>query len=183
MESRHDHWIAVKHILRYLCGTIYHCLRYVAGNEIRLLGYTDFDWASSVGDGKSTTSGCFCLVSAMVSWMSKRQDSVALGIADAEYMATNEVSREAVWLRKLLADLFEGALDSTIICCDNQSCIKLSENLVFCARLKHIMIKYHYIRSIVQDGAVKLQYISTGEQVADADVLTKSLLKGKHEYF
>jgi ATP sulfurylase len=72
-------------------------------------------------------------------------------------------------------------LDPTVIYCDNQSCIKLSENPVFHDRSKHIEIRYHFIRDRVQKGAVKLQYVSTNEQVAD--ILTKGLSKGKFEYF
>lgn len=55
----------------------------------------------------------------MVSWMSKKQDSYALSSVEVEYIATDKVGQEAVWLRKLLTDIFEGPLDSTIICCDN----------------------------------------------------------------
>ena len=54
-------------------------------------------------------------------------------------------------------------LKPTVIHCDNQSCVKLSKNLVFHDRSKHIEIKYHYIRDMVQRGAVKLLYIATDE--------------------
>jgi hypothetical protein len=75
-------------------------------------------------------------------------------------MVASLVSCEAIWLCKLLAGLFGQVLEHTVIYCDNQSCIKLSENLVFHDRSKHIEIKYHFIRDMVQKGAVKLQYIS-----------------------
>ena len=68
-----------------------------------------------------------------------------------------------------------------MIYCDNQSCIKLTENLVFHDRPKHTEIRYHFIRDYVQQGAVKLEYISTDEQVAD--ILMKSLPRGKHVFF
>ena len=68
-----------------------------------------------------------------------------------------------------------------VIHCDNQSCIKLSENLVFHDRSKHIEIRYHFIRDYVQRGAVQLQHVCTVEQVAD--ILTKALGRGKHVYF
>jgi hypothetical protein len=68
-------------------------------------------------------------------------------------------------------------LRPTVIYCDNQSCIKLSENPVFHDRSKHIEIRYHFIRDYVQRGAVELQFISTDEQVAD--ILTKALGRGK----
>jgi hypothetical protein len=70
---------------------------------------------------------------------------VALSTTEAEYITLNVVVHEAVWLRKLLADLFGHVLDSTIIHCDNQSCVKLSENSVFHDKSKHVEIKYHYI--------------------------------------
>ena len=59
--------------------------------------------------------------------------------------------------------------------------MKLSENPVFHDKSKHIKIKYHYIKDMVQRGAVKLQYVATDEQIAD--VLTKSLARVKFEYF
>ena len=106
---------------------------------------------------------------------------MALSSAEAEYMAANVASCEALWLRKLLSGLFDEELSPTVIYCDNQSCIKLTENPVFYDRTKHIEIKYHFIRDWVQKGAVKLEYVSTDEQVAD--ILTKSLPWGKHVYF
>jgi ATP sulfurylase len=106
---------------------------------------------------------------------------MALSSAEAEYVAAWSACGEAVWLRKLIAGLFDLELEETCIFCDNQSCIKLSENPVCHDRSKHIEIKYHYVRDMVQKGAVKLQYISTDEQVAD--VLTKPLSRVKFEYF
>ena len=69
---------------------------------------------------------------------------MALSTAKEEYIATYSASCEAIWLRKLLYDLFDIELDDTCIYCDNQSCVKLSENLVFHKNSKHIKIKYHY---------------------------------------
>ena len=106
---------------------------------------------------------------------------MALSSAEAEYMATSQASCEAIWLRKLLVGLFGRELRPTMIYCDNQSCIKLSENLVFHDRSKHIEIRYHFIRDWVQRGAVRLAYVSTDDQVAD--ILTKSLPKGKQVRF
>ena len=68
-----------------------------------------------------------------------------------------------------------------IIHCDDQSCIKLSENLVFHDRSKHIEMRYHFIKDLVQRGAMKLQYIRIDEQIAD--ILTKPLTASKFVYF
>jgi hypothetical protein len=105
--------------------------------------------AGSAVNRKSTSGCCFTLGSAMVSWCSRKHSSVVLSTAEAEYIALSVAVREAVWLRKLLADLFDHEKDSTIIHCDNQSCVKLSENPVFHDKSKHIEIKYHYIRDMV----------------------------------
>jgi hypothetical protein len=105
-------------------------------------------------DQKCTSGCCFTLGSAMVSWCSKKQSYVALSTAEAEYIALSVAVRKAVWLHKLLIDLFDHEMDPTIIHCDNQSCVKLSENHVFHNRSKHIEIKYHYIRDMVQRKAI-----------------------------
>ena len=81
---------------------------------------------------------------------------MALSIAEAEYAVACLTRCEAVWLRKLPYDLFDLQLDATCIYCENQSCVKLSENTLFHDKSKHIKIKYHYIRDMVQRGVVKL---------------------------
>ena len=101
--------------------------------------------------------------SGVISWFIRKKSYVELSTAEAEYVVACSASCEAVWLRKLLSDIFDLQLDATCIHCDNQSCVKLSENLVFHDKLKHIEIKYHYIMDIVQRGAVKLQYVATKE--------------------
>ena len=80
-----------------------------------------------------------------------------------------------------MSGLFNLDLDTTVILCDNQSCIKMTANPVFHDTSKHIEIMYFYIRDMMQKGAIKLQYVSTDEQVAD--VLTKPLSRVKFEHF
>ena len=117
----------------------------------------------------------------MISWFSRKQSNVALSTTEAKYIAAWSASCEAIWLRKLMSGIFDLELDTTVILCDNQSCIKMTENPVFHDKSKHIEIRYFYIRDIVQKGAINLQYVSTDEQVAD--VLTKPLSRVKFEYF
>jgi hypothetical protein len=143
-------------VLRYLRGTIGYGLRYVSGGEVRLQGYIDSNWAGSAVDRKSTSRCCFSLGSAMLSWFSRKQTFVALSTAETEYIAASVACHEAVWLRKLLAGLFDQELEMTLIHCENQSCVKLWKNPVFHDKAKHVEIKYHLIRDMVQKGAVKL---------------------------
>jgi hypothetical protein len=161
----------VKHVLRYLRGTVRHGLRYTSSIDMIWQEYIDSDWAGSAVERKSTFRCCFTLVSSMVSWCSRKQTFVALSTTEAEYIALSMTVREAVWLHKLLADLFEHVLDSTIIHYGNQSCVKISDNPVFHDKSNHIEIKYHFIRDMVQRKEVLVQYLPTDEQVAD--VLTK----------
>jgi hypothetical protein len=90
-----------------------------------------------------------------------------------------------VWLRKLLSDLFNEELEPTVIHCDNQSCIKLSENPVFHDRLKHIEMRYHYVRDMVQKNILSIQYVSMAEQTTNIldIILTKPLSLTKFVYF
>ena len=87
--------------------------------------------------------------SGVISSLSRDQSYVALSIAEAEYVATCLASCEAVWLRKLLFDLFDLQLDAPCIYYDNQIFVNLSENPVFHDKSKHITIKYHYINNMV----------------------------------
>jgi hypothetical protein len=131
VEPRRVHWVAEKHVLRYLCGMVDYGLDYHRGDGVHLVGYTDSDWEGCVSDRKSTSGCCFGLGSAVVSWFSWKQKSVALSLAEAEYMAASQASCEGLWLRKMLVVLFGVQLRPTVIYCDNQSFIKLSENPFF----------------------------------------------------
>ena len=149
VEPRHVHWITTKHVLRYLHGTIGYGFKYVSDGAVKLQGYTNSNWAKSAVDGKSTSGCSFSLGSGMISWLCRKQTSMALSTTEAEYIAASVASREAVWLRKLLARIFDLELEPTLIHCDNQSCIRLSENPIFHDKSKHIDIKYYYIRDMV----------------------------------
>jgi hypothetical protein len=174
VEPIHVHLVAAKHVMRYLKGSLDCGLSYDRDHDFRLSGYNDLDWAGSVSDRKSTSGCCFSLGSAMISWQSRKQSSIVLSTTEAEYIAVCSASCEAIWLRKLLTCLFDLEMEATLILCDNQSCIKMTENPVF-------HVRYHYIRDMVQRGAIKLQYVSMDEQVVD--VLTKPLSRVKFEHF
>ncbi|XP_059068493.1 uncharacterized mitochondrial protein AtMg00810-like [Cryptomeria japonica] len=81
-EPKQLHIVAPKHILRYLRGTIGYGLKYKEV-DLNLYGYTNSDWAGSVVDRKSTSRCCFSLGSAMISWFSRKQSSVAQSSTEA----------------------------------------------------------------------------------------------------
>eukprot|EP00253_Pinus_taeda_P035689 PITA_35689 len=144
VEPKRAHWATAKHVLRYIQGTIDYGLLYTRCKDIRLSGFTDANWAGSSMDWKSTSGYCFNIGSGMTSWCNRKQKFVALSSAEAEYTAASTASCEAIWLRKLLVNLFRRRMEATRIMCDNQSCIKLSENPVFHDRSKHIDIRCHF---------------------------------------
>lgn len=134
--------------MRYFRGTI-HLYQKYDSKEVKLIGFTNFDWGGSETDGRSTAKGCFSMGAAMISWMSRKQDLVALSSVEAEFVAACEVGKDVVWVKKLLTYLFEKSLSPTVINCDNQSCIKMSRDLMFHSRMKHINNKFQFIRNLV----------------------------------
>jgi hypothetical protein len=180
-EAKHIHMVAMKHILRYVRGTIAYGIRYTSSGGVMLHGFTDLDWMGSTVDRKSTFRYCFSLGSIMISWSSRKQGSIAQSTAKVEYIAASVASRETVWLRKLLPDLFSSELEPTVIHCDNQSCIKLTENSVFHDKSKHSEMRYHYVWDMVQKNFLSIQYVPTAEQTTD--IFTKPLSLTKFGYF
>ena len=98
VEPRHVHLIAIKHVLRYLKGTIDFGHQYVANCEFGLVGYTDSDWVGSVTDRRSTLGCSFSLGSRVIAWYNKKKTSVALSTTKVEYITSFSVSSEAMCL-------------------------------------------------------------------------------------
>eukprot|EP00253_Pinus_taeda_P014448 PITA_14448 len=176
VEPHHIRWIATKNLWRYLRGTFTCGLRYTTGN-VRLHGYSDVKCVGNVMDCKSTLGCFFSLGSASISWMSRKEKLVALSTIKVEYIVVSMASCEAIWLRKVFSELFGHVLDTTVILCNNQSGIRLSENPSFHDCSKHIDIRYHFIQDMVQRGAIRLHHIGIDDQVTD--ILMKPLRKVK----
>jgi hypothetical protein len=105
--------------MKYLKGTLDYGLCYTRDHDFRLYGYTNSEWVESASDKKSTLGCCFNLGPAMTSWQSKKQSSIALSTAEAEYIATCFASCEVVWLGKLLTSLFDLEIEAIVILCHN----------------------------------------------------------------
>eukprot|EP00253_Pinus_taeda_P027623 PITA_27623 len=176
-----DHWIAAKRVLRYVRGTSNYGLLYTRTSDPILSGYTDSDWAGSVDDRKSTAGYVFSLGSGVVTWTSKKQQVVALSSTEVEYRGAVKASCEAVWLRRMLADMHASQTGPTSLFCDNQGVLKFAKNPVFHERTKHVETHCHYIRQLVEDGSVQLRYVPTTKQ--PADIFTKPLRPAKFEQF
>ena len=169
------HWEAAKRVLRYLSGTKDLTLTY--GEERQdLTGYTDADGASH--EHRHAISGyAFLIDGGAVSWQSRKQEIVTLSTAEAEYVAATHAAKEAIWLHRLIFELFPIPPSTTTLYCDNQAAIKLAIEDNYHARTKHIDIRFHFIRQVVTDNTLTLIYCPTDDMTAD--ILTKSLPKWK----
>ena len=164
------HLTMAKHVLRYVKGTLDHSLVFRKSSEpLKLTGYCDADWATSLDDRRSTTGYCFQLSpdGPMISWKSKKQSTVALSSCEAEYMALASATREAKFLLQLLRDMDGDQHTSAVMHADNQGALVLAKNPVHHQRSKHIDIRYHFIRNEVQIGALQLVYTPSDDNVAD----------------
>ncbi|KNA03723.1 hypothetical protein SOVF_206380 [Spinacia oleracea] len=130
---------------------------------------------------KGTSGYVFQLGTKAISWSSKKQATVALSSSEGEYIAATSASCEVVWLKRILGDLRQPTEDPTIIYCDNMSAIAMKKNPVFHSRTKHIEIRHHFIRELVEKQEIELQFCKTGEQLAD--ILTKAISTEKFIQF
>ena len=169
------HWEAVKRVMRYLSGTKDFMLTY--GDEHHdLLGYSDADGATQ--EHRHAISGyAFLIDGGVVSWSSRKQELITLSTAEAEYVAATHAAKEALWLRRLLFELFPSLETPTILFCDNQAALRLIEDDNYRAWTKHIDKRYHFIHEVAQNGALQLIYCPTDDMAVD--ILTKALPKWK----
>ncbi|CAB3978840.1 Hypothetical predicted protein [Paramuricea clavata] len=176
-----SHWKAAKRVLRYLKGTTDLRLTFLKNSSCDIVGDSDADWSGDLNDGKSTTGYYFKFEGngGAISWEVKKQATVALSTAEAEYQAMAAAAQEAIYLRALLKDFGFPMEKATDIGEDNQSCIKMCHNPVMHKRSKHIDTKLHFIRERVENKEIKILYVPNEEMTAD--ILTKSLPRVKVE--
>lgn len=170
----------VRRILRYLKGTINYKLTYSQDDIREFHAYCDSDWGSNVNDRKSFIGYVFMFHGGPISWSCKKQRTVALSTAEAEYMALSPTYQETLWLIQLRNELTGKRDRQIIIHCDNKIVIDLSNNAIYSARTKHIDIRHHFVRDLVKDGTIKIEHIETGMMIADN--FTKAVPIKKHEY-
>ena len=121
---REYHLTAVKRILRYLKYTSNIGLWYPKGAHFDLVGFSDSDYAGCKVDRKSTSGGCQFLRRSLVSWSSKKQNSVPLSTAEAEYISAGSCCAQVLWMKQTLLD-FGVKFDEIVLLCDNESAVKI----------------------------------------------------------
>ena len=165
--------MAVKRIMGYLKDTKDYGLYYKKNERFELRAYIDVDWVRNIDDRKSTNGGAFFLGKRLVTLTSKKQKYISQSTPETKYVVAVVNCTNIVWIKQLLKGMKEDIIEPVILYCDNTSSINISKNHMMHTKTKHIAIKYHYLRELVQDKEVKMEYVNTKENIAD--ILTKAL--------
>ena len=144
--------------------------------NLTLQGFSDADLGGYFDTKKSTTCYIFTLGGTPMSWKSKLQDRVALSTTEAKYIAISEAAKEMIWLKNFLNELGKEQ-DNAPMFSDSQSAISLAKNPVFHSRCKHIQLRYHFIRELINDGDLSLLKILGSEN--PTYMLTKAVTTNK----
>ena len=142
------------------------------GARFELIGYSDSDYAGCKVDRKSTSGGCHLLGRSLVSWSSKKQNSVALSTAKTEYIVAGACCAQILYMKQTLLD-YGVVLEKVPLLCDNESAVKLTNNPVQHSRTKHIDIRHHFLRDHVAKNDISLEGVRSEDQLAD--IFTKPL--------
>ncbi|GKB53910.1 hypothetical protein Tco_0904663 [Tanacetum coccineum] len=142
------------------------------GKAVNETQYRDSDYVGCDMDSKSTSGAFQLLGGKLVCWSAKKQQSVAMSLAKAKYVATDGCCVNILWMKSQLTD-YDIIYEKVPIFCDNTSAIAISNNLVLHSRTKHIDIRYHFIRDHILKRDIELHFIPTQYQLAD--IFTKPL--------
>ena len=124
---------------------------------------------------KNTSGGAFFLGKGVVSWTSKKQNCTSQSTTEAKYVAVAINYSNIVCFKQLLEGMKVEIKELVVMCCDNTNAINISKNPMMHSKTKKISIKYHFVRELVQDKEIRLEYVHTKEQIVD--IFTKTLPK------
>ena len=177
------HWLAAKHLMRYLKGTMDYKLVYGPdedGSEL-FTTYTDSDLGGNKDNGRSTGGYLTCMGGGAIDWRSWLQPFVTLSTTEAEFVAAVEAGKEIKWTRSVLQEFGYPVDRSSTLFIDNQSALTVSKNPEHHGRMKHLDLKFYWLRDEVEAGTISPVYIPTSDQIAD--ILTKALPRVTVEKF
>jgi len=176
-----SHWNAVRRILRYLITTKDFCLCYSADGETKVMPYSDSDWAADVSDRKSINGYLTLYGGGAIMWGTKKQNhAVATSSTEAEYYALDEAAKNVIQLRSFLRGVKDKQLGPTTIWMDNQSAMAVAKNVSVSSKLRHVHIRYHHIKHLIQEGSIAVEFVPSADNIAD--LLTKSLGRVRFNY-
>jgi len=176
------HWKAVKHLFRYLKGTLDMKLEYgpdpAIGNDM-FITFSDADHGGDKDCGKSTSGYILKLGSGAVCWRSKLQPVVTRSTTEAEYIAAGAAGMEICWVQNLLKELGYTPTAPSKLYMDNQSAMSVAKNPEHHGRMKHLDLCFYWLRDQVGMNRIQPLYLPTEDM--PADLLTKPLAKPQVE--
>ena len=172
------HWKAVKHLFRYIKGTLDYKLTYSPCGDSELFSsFTDADHAGCPDTGRSTSGYVIKMGTGAVSWSSRLQSLVALSTTEAEFVAAVSAGQEMLWLRNLLTEFGYDVSSASKLRIDNLSALSVAKNPEHHGRMKHLDLRFYWLRDEVAKGQIEIEHLRTFDM--PADILTKSLPKPK----
>lgn len=171
----------MKWVLKYLNESLKSSLKYTkaAQEEDALEGYVDADYAGNVDTRKSLSGFVFTLYGTTISWKANQQSVVTLSTTQAEYIAFVEGVKDAIWLKGMIGEL--GITQEYVkIHCDSQSAIHLANHQVYHERTKHIDIRLHFIRDMIESKEIVVEKMASEENPADVFTKLKKHARATH---
>ena len=158
---REDHWHAALRVVRYLKGSPCQGVLLRADDNFQINGWSDSDWASCPLTRRSVTGYFVQLGNSPISWKTKKQHTVSLSSAEAEYRAMAYLTKELIWLKRILQPLGVNHNQSMRLYCDSKAALHIGNNPVFHERTKHIELDCHFIRDEILAGTIATSHVST----------------------
>jgi hypothetical protein len=173
-----EHWKALMHVMGYIKNTTDYGITYSRGQELSPTAYVDADYGGCRDTRRSTSGYVFLMAGGAVAWSSKRQAAVALSTVEAEYVAMSRCAQQMVWMQSWLDEAEVEHKLPGLIEGDNRGAIALTKNTKDHGKVKHIDIRHHYIRELIQSGAISMEQVASADNLAD--IFTKPLPRDHH---
>ncbi|KAL4037745.1 hypothetical protein IC575_001345 [Cucumis melo] len=169
------HWDALRHLLRYLKGTIDYCLHFNKFPAV-LEGYCDANWVTNNDEVNSTSGYVFLLGGGAISWKSTKQTCIARSTMESEFIALELAGQKAEWIKNLLGDvpLWRTSVPVSIQC-DSQAAICTAKNSVYNGKSRHIRLRHAVVKQLLKEGTISLEFVRSEKNLVDP--LTKGLTR------
>ena len=169
-----QHWLAVKHLFRYLKGTLDYKLTYAGPLQPGIFStYCDASHGDCKDSGRSTGGYVAIMGGGALCWKSKLHRLVTLSTCEAEFIEAVEAAKEMMWLRNLLGELGYPMTGPSTLYIDNAGAVSVSKNPEHHGRMKHLDLRFFWLRDAVESGVIHTANIPGTQQ--PADILTKPL--------
>ena len=169
------HWQALMHVLRYIKATLHYKITY-GGNNLNNLeptGWVDADYGGDIDSQRSYARYIFIQAGGLTAWSAQYQQTVALSMTEAEYMAVSHAAKQILWMYSEMEEVRYPQEKPGLLYNDNLGAIALMKNTKHNSHVKHINIQHHFIHECVENGEIPVLHVPSINNLAD--LFTKSL--------